>query len=189
MNNESRYLPVRDKATVSREILSTLIGQKLIGACIVPDTYSQFYFGRSSAELSREEGRTVDSLGVQCPWRFYRKEVILFGSEDGSLTKENPTDQTSVSMESAIGDEGLTVLSITTDGLGGLLLTLSGDYFLKAFPTSDIGFSWLFSSTNSPCLVLMNGLLNRADPSSRADGHVDQILRRLRFRPLPEGQR
>ena len=135
-----------------------------------------FYFGET----------TPYTLGLECPWRIRKDTRIVVGSEDYSEPAEGNSDPAwePGMPEGHLQDQKLAELfgelkagavlnagaefvveTAEVDGCGGIRVGLGRDYVHEAFPTSSKSMEWIFRSPDRPSLVLMNGVVNRCEPS------------------------
>jgi hypothetical protein len=166
-----------NKAEEIRHGLAALVGQRLLRSRNLFAT-RMFLFGQSSLQVDS----ALYTLGLECPWRVEKHDVILAGAEDYYEKAEANTDESwEAGMPSGhLQDQGLVELlgelregyiintgaglvveSVEGDRFGGFRIGMSESCVLEVFPASRNQMEWIFSPPIGGSLILMNGALER----------------------------
>jgi hypothetical protein len=178
----------RSKADETREALSSIIGERLLGSRNLCAT-RHFYFGRTTSQM--EPGGRCFTIGLECPWRLrLTNSRIIVGSEDyyekavgnedpnwepgspaGHLQDQLLTNLLGTYRDGDVINEGVgfVVQSIDADDSDGFSIAMTGGIALEALPTSVHVMEWIFMRPEGGSLVLMNGELHGTDTDS---GHL-----------------
>src|ERR1700690_115183 len=165
------------RANANSESLSLLVGRRLVRSRNFLAT-RHFYFGRNSLE----DAAGLYTLGVECPWRIRKDDMIVVGSEDYYERAEDNLDETwqagtstghlqNQKLAELLGEvrgdcvintgTGMVVQSVQEEPCKGLRIGLTEGYTLEVFPASRSQMEWIFMIPGQRSLVLMNGVVNR----------------------------
>lgn len=169
---------LKDKAEQISHGLAALLGLRMLRCRNVYATRI-FFFGQSNEQVDS----ALYTLGLECPWRVEKHDMIMAGSEDYNEKAQDNTDESweagmpsghlqdqgllEVLGESKDGyivntGTGLVVESVEGDRFGGIRIVMSGSCLLEVFPASRDQMEWIFSPPTGGSLILMNGVLERA---------------------------
>jgi hypothetical protein len=128
-------------------------------------------------------------LGLECPWRVEKHDVIVAGAEDYYEKAEDNTDESweAGTPTGHLQDQGLAELfgelrggyvintgtgfvveSVEGDRFGGIRIRMSESCTLEVFPASRSQMEWIFSPPGDGSLILMKGELSRTGQGPNA---------------------